>query len=126
MKKITFSNAVSLLDVKTDVIEDVKEDIEEAPKILSKSKSTNGLSSLTKSIIEHETKQNEMNDILQNMREVVQKYQDELLLLKSMLKNQNDIIKSQEICLEEYEQELKLAKGEIRKLVDQVKEIWES
>ena len=67
-----------------------------------------------------------MNDILQNMREVVQKYQDELLLLKSMLKNQNDIIKSQEICLEEYEQELKLAKGEIRKLVDQVKEIWES
>ena len=124
MKKITFSNAVSLLDVKTDVIEDVK-DIEEAPKI-SKSKSTNGLSSLTKSIIEHETKQNEMNDILQNMREVVQKYQDELLLLKSMLKNQNDIIKSQEICLEEYEQELKLAKGEIRKLVDQVKEIWES
>ena len=124
MKKITFSNAVLILDVKTDVIEDVK-DIEEAPKI-SKSKSTNGLSSLTKSIIEHETKQNEMNDILQNMREVVQKYQDELILLKSMLKNQNDIIKSQEICLEEYEQELKLAKGEIRKLVDQVKEIWES
>ena len=126
MKKITFSNAVSLLDVKTDVIENVKEDIEETPKILSKSKSTNGLSSLTKSIIEHETKQNEMNDILENMREVVQKYQDELILLKSMLKNQNDIIKSQEICLEEYEQELKLAKGEIRKLVDQVKEIWES
>ena len=85
MKKITFSNAVSLLDVKTDVIEDVK-DIEEAPKILSKSKSTNGLSSLTKSIIEHETKQNEMNDILQNMREVVQKYQDELLLLKKYVK----------------------------------------
>ena len=43
-----------------------------------------------------------------------------------MLKNQNDIIKSQEICLEEYEDELRLAKGEIRKLVDQVKEIWES
>ena len=125
MKKITFSNAVSLLDVKTDVIENVKEDIEETPKI-SKSKSTNGLSSLTKSIIEHETKQNEMSDILQNMREVVQKYQDELLLLKSMLKNQNDIIKSQEICLEEYEDELRLAKGETRKLVDQVKEIWES
>ena len=124
MKKITFSNAVSLLDVKTDVIEDVK-DIEEAPKI-SKSKSTNGLSSLTKSIIEHETRQNEMDDILQNIREVVQKYQDELLLLKSMLKNQNDIIKSQEVCLEDYEQELKLAKEEIRKLVEQVKEIWES
>ena len=126
MKKITFSNAVSLLDVKTDVIEDVKEDIEEAPKILSKSKSTNGLSSLTKSIIEHETRQNEMDDILQNIREVVQKYKDELLLLKSMLKNQNDIIKSQEVCLSEYEDELKLAKSEIRKLVDQVKEIWES
>ena len=126
MKKITFSNAVSILDVKTDVIEDVKEDIEEAPKILSKSKSINGLSSLSKSIIEHENKQNEMNDILQNMREVVQKYQDELILLKSMLKNQNDIIKSQEICLKEYEDELKLAKSEIRKLVDQVKEIWES
>ena len=126
MKKITFSNAVSLLDVKTDVIENVKEDIEEAPKILSKSKSINGLSSLSKSIIEHENKQNEMSDILQNMREVVQKYQDELLLLKSMLKNQNDIIKSQEVCLSEYEDELKLAKSEIRKLVDQVKEIWES
>jgi len=126
MKKITFSNAISLLDVKTDVIENVKEDIEEAPKILSKSKSTNGLSSLTKSIIEHETKQNEMNDILQNMREVVQKYQDELILLKSMLKNQNDIIKSQEICLEEYELELKQAREEIKNLVEEIKNIWDS
>ena len=124
MKKITFSNAISLLDVKTDVIEDVK-DIEETPKI-SKSKSTNGLSSLTKSIIEHETKQNEMSDILQNMREVVQKYQDELLLLKSMLKNQNDIIKSQEICLEEYELELKQAREEIKNLVEEIKNRWDS
>ena len=67
MKKINFLNAVSISDVQTDIKENVK-DIEEAPPILSKSKSTNGLSSLTKSIIEHETKQNEMNDILQNMR----------------------------------------------------------
>ena len=124
MKKITFSNAVVISDVKTDIKEDVK-DIEEAPKI-SKSKSTNGLSSLTKSIIQHEEKQNEMNDILENMREVVKKYQDELTQLKAMLKNQNDIIKSQEICLEEYEDELKQTKEEIRKLVEQVKEIWES
>ena len=126
MKKVQFSN-VKILEENNN-LSIPEHDMEEVPvqPHLTKSKSINGLSSLSKSIIEHEEKQNEMNDILQNMREVVQKYQDELILLKSMLKNQNDIIKSQEICLEEYEQELKLAKGEIRKLVDQVKEIWES
>ena len=125
MKKITFSNAVSLLDVKTDVIENVK-DIEEAPKILSKSKSINGLSSLSKSIIEHEEKQNEMNDILQNMREVVKRYQDELFILQENLKAQNQIIKSQEVCLSEYEEELKQARDEIKNLMEQIREIWDS
>lgn len=120
MKKLTFSNA-------TVIVPEVKEvnDIEEVP-ILPKSKSTNGLSSLTKSIIEHETKQNEMNDILENMREVVQKYQNELEYLKGMLKSQTEIIKSQEVCLSEYEDELKIAKFEIKKLVDEVKNIWDS
>jgi predicted nucleic acid-binding Zn-ribbon protein len=118
MKTINFSNAVVISDVKTDVKENVK-DIEEAPPILSKSKSTNGLSSLTKSIIEHETKQNEMNDILENMREIVKKYQDELVNLKAMLQAQTEIIKCQEDCLSEYEEELKKTKEEI-------KLIWET
>ena len=118
MKKISFGNAQVLG-------EKVVVDIEEQPKMKT-SKSTNGLSSLTKSIIEHETKQNEMNDILENMREVVKKYQDELFMLKEMLKSQNEIIKSQETCLGEYEEELKQAKEEIKKLVEEIKEIWET
>lgn len=115
MKKVSFSNAPVLpVPAKTEETQ------------IKTSKSTNGLSSLTRSIIEHETKQNEMNDILENMREVVKKYQDELFLLKEMLKSQNEIIKSQEVCLSEYEQELKACRDEIKKLVAEIKEIWET
>ena len=125
MKKVQFSN-VKILGENNN-LSIPEHDMEEVPvQPLTKSKSINGLSSLSKSIIEHEEKQNEMNDILQNMREVVQKYQDELILLKSMLKNQNDIIKSQEICLEEYELELKQAREEIKNLVEEIKNIWDS
>lgn len=123
MKKVHFSNA-KLLNVPETVDETVK--IEELPQSMPKSKSINGLSSLSKSIIEHENKQNEMNDVLENMREVVKRYQDELFILQQNLKAQNDIIKSQEVCLSEYEEELKEARDEIKKLVEEIKEIWDS
>lgn len=118
-KKITFGN-VKILG---------ENDIEEVPLLqipMTKSKSINGLSSLSKSIIEHEEKQNEMNDILQNMREVVKRYQDELFILQENLKAQNEIIKSQEVCLSEYEEELKQARDEIKHLVQEIKNIWDS
>lgn len=120
-KKITFGNVKILGE---NDIEEVKVDPVVQP--IVKSKSINGLSSLSKSIIEHEEKQNEMNDILQNMREVVKRYQDELFILQENLKAQNEIIKSQEVCLSEYEEELKQARDEIKNLVEEVKEIWTS
>jgi septal ring factor EnvC (AmiA/AmiB activator) len=119
-KKVQFSN-VKILG---------ENDVEEIPLLqpppMVKSKSINGLSSLSKSIIEHEEKQNEMNDILQNMREVVKRYQDELFILQENLKAQNEIIKSQEVCLSEYEEELQQARDEIKNLVQEIKNIWDS
>jgi septal ring factor EnvC (AmiA/AmiB activator) len=123
MKKVHFSN-VKILG-QTDNIEEIPAVVVE-PLPLPKSKSINGLSSLSKSIIEHENKQNEMNDVLENMREVVKRYQDELFILQQNLKSQNEIIKSQETCLSEYEQELKQARDEIKNLVDEIKNIWDS
>ena len=128
MKKVQFSNVKILGENNNLSIPDPEHDMEEVPVLqpLPKSKSINGLSSLSKSIIEHEEKQNEMNDILQNMREVVKRYQDELFILQENLKAQNQIIKSQEVCLSEYEEELKQARDEIKNLMEQIREIWDT
>lgn len=119
--KVQFSNVKILGE---NDIEEIPVVVEPSP--LPKSKSINGLSTLSKSIIEHEEKQNEMNDILQNMREVVTRYQNELFILQENLKSQNEIIKSQEVCLGEYEEELKQARDEIKNLVQEIKNIWDS
>ena len=126
MKKVQFSNVKFLGE--NNNLSIPEHDVEEVPVLqpLPKSKSINGLSSLSKSIIEHEEKQNEMNEILQNMREVVKRYQDELFILQENLKAQNQIIKSQEVCLCGYEEELKQARDEIKNLVEEIKNIWDS
>lgn len=123
MKKVQFSN-VKILGENNIEVEDIPILLQPPP--LTKSKSINGLSSLSKSIIEHENKQNEMNDVLENMREVVKRYQDELFILQENLKAQNEIIKSQEVCLSGYEEELKQARDEIKNLVEEIKNIWDS
>jgi septal ring factor EnvC (AmiA/AmiB activator) len=89
------------------------------PTPLSRSVSSCGLSSLSKGIIEHETKLCEVNDIIAHMKEIIGQYQTEIHCLQECTKNQ-------ELLIEEQKNELIQARDDIQNLLKEIHNIWNS
>ena len=96
------------------------------PKTIPRSSSTTGLSSLSKAVLENEAKQQEMGDMLCNVRNVIEQYEQEIRVLQQETAKQSNIITNQEITISGYVQELNKAKDEISKLMQGIQEIWDS
>lgn len=92
---------------------------EEAPKPLARSNSTTGLSSLSKGLIEHEKNIGEMNEMIQSMRDVITRYEEEV---KQLQKNGDQ----QELIIKTQSDELIKTKSEIDRCLTKIQEIWES
>ena len=67
-----------------------------------------------------------MSDMLANMRGIIDQYEKEIKNLQSSIAIQSAIINKQEKVLTDYCEQLINAKTEINRLVQQIKEIWES
>ena len=83
-----------------------------APIPLTRSNSTNGLSSLSKSIIEQESKLIEIDELFVNMKSIITQHETEFKELQSELTKQNILILDYQNTLE--------------KCKEQIFEIWNS
>ena len=82
----------------------IKDAIE--PKPLTRSMSNTGLSSLSKSIIEQESKIIELDDMVNTLKEILIKYELQVHELIEQINKQDVIIKEYEKTLEECKQEI--------------------
>lgn len=86
--------------------------VSSTPVALPRSNSSHGLSSLSKSIIEQESKLLEIDDLIVNMKSIITQYETEIKELQSELRKQNILINDYQNTLE--------------KCKDEIHQIWNS
>ena len=96
------------------------------PTPMPRSQSTTGLSSLSKGLIEHGEHIESIDNMLNHMQEVVQKYEAEIKTLQDQAKVQTVLLNKQDELFLQHEKALFEAKGEIKKLVSEIDSIWNS
>ena len=106
-------------------------DIEEAPKVeapkpMPRSSSTTGLSSLSRSVIAAEHKQEELECTIENVKSIVAQYEKEIDKLKEYGRIQSKLIEEQKIELQNCKHDLDKSKDEIKILLDEINRIWDS
>ena len=106
-------------------------DIEEAPKVeapkpMPRSNSTTGLSSLSRSVIAAEQRQDELQDTIENVKNIVALYEKEIEALKGYGREQSKVIQEQRVELENCKHDLMKSRCEIAMLLEEIDKIWSS
>lgn len=99
---------------------------DEPPKPMQRSMSTTGLSTLSKGLLEHDEKLNDMDSIVKHTQEIIKKYEEEVKQLQKNGDLQEQLINRQIIELEVTKKEILIARNEIVKCVADIKSIWDS
>jgi len=115
-KRVMFSNQ----------IETVTEEPVPAPRSIPRSSSTTGLSSLSKSVIQAEERQNELCQTMSTVKEIIAQYENEIRVLKSNTMEQLKIIEIQQEELKRCVDELADNRRQIEELLGEINRIWES
>jgi predicted nucleic acid-binding Zn-ribbon protein len=96
------------------------------PKPFPRSSSTTGLSSLSRSVIQAEERQNALCETMSTVKEIIAQYENEIRVLKSNNIEQMKIIQIQQEELKHTKEELLKTKEEIKILLDEINRIWDS
>jgi peptidoglycan hydrolase CwlO-like protein len=115
-KRVMFSNQ----------IETVTEEPVPAPRSIPRSASTTGLSSLSKAVIETESKQNALCETMATVKEIIAQYENEIRVLKSNSMEQLKIIEIQQEELKKCVIELNDNRRQIEELLTEIEKIWNS
>lgn len=118
MSKIRFSNP--------KVTEHVVDEIKETPKPLPRSSSTTGLASLSKGLIEQSENIENLNDMIQHLKEIISKYENEIKVIVENSNAQSKIIDEQNSELIKTKSELEVIHSEVNSALDEIQKIWET
>ena len=91
---------------------------------MTRSASTTGLSSLSKGLLEHATHIESMTGVLDHMKEIVEKYENEIKELQHQIECQKDVIKEQSKTLKESIDSLTQAKKDIKEAKTDIYNIY--